>query len=615
MAYIGTSPTQAVRTRFLYTATASQTTFSGADTQNLTLRYSDANFVDVYQNGVLLKGGGADYTATTTTSVVLATGATADDVIEIIVYDVFAVANLIKKDGDTVEGVINFNGKEITLDADFDTSITADTDDRVDIKVGGTDTVHIDASGIGVNINNPLYPLHVTEASGGDTAAIFIDGPTDGTSALFMGDSDDIDIGAIQYDHSSNYMFFRTNASERMRIDSSGNVGIGVTAPSDSTNNGDNLVIGGESNVGMSFLSNATSGNGAIYFADGTSGTAAYRGILSYSHSDDAMDFGTASTAARMRIDSSGNVKIISGNVQFGASGSETGQIEINSTRLLLRSTGDASGLRFDGSAYTPFKNGSQADGTVDLGSSSGKYKDLYLSNSVKIAAATNGTALLDLGDTDNVNIGRIGYDNSDNSMRFTTNSSEAMRIDSSGNVMIGVTSSTALLNVRGQNAPLAVMFNSDNSDKTILQMRHDFARGSQNATMLQFLNNDGNERGSIKTGDSSTSFNTSSDYRLKENVSYDWDATSRLKQLKPCRFNWISDETNTLVDGFLAHEVSSSVLQAVSGEKDAVDKDGKIKPQGIDQSKLVPLLTKSLQEALTRIDTLEAEVKTLKGE
>ena len=146
MAYIGTSPTQAVRTRFLYTATASQTTFSGADTQNLTLRYSDANFVDVYQNGVLLKGGGADYTATTTTSVVLATGATADDVIEIIVYDVFAVANLIKKDGDTVEGVINFNGKEITLDADFDTSITADTDDQIDIKIAGADDFRFTAN-------------------------------------------------------------------------------------------------------------------------------------------------------------------------------------------------------------------------------------------------------------------------------------------------------------------------------------------------------------------------------------------------------------------------------------------------------------------------------------
>jgi hypothetical protein len=424
------------------------------------------------------------------------------------VYDVFSIANHIKKTGDAMAGSltnIDIDGTELVLDADGDTSITADTDDQIDIRIGGAD----------------------------DFA-------------------------------------FKANTFE-------------VQTGSNIDMNGTELILD----------------------ADGDTSITA--------DTDDQVDFKIGGTD---RVSIAGaNIKVLTGNIQFGASGSETGQIEINSTRLLLRSTGDASGLRFDGSAYTPFKNGSQADGTVDLGSSSGKYKDLYLSNSVKIAAATNGTALLDLGDTDNVNIGRIGYDNSDNSMRFTTNSSEAMRIDSSGNVMIGVTSSTALLNVRGQNAPLAVMFNSDNSDKTILQMRHDFARGSQNATMLQFLNNDGNERGSIKTGDSSTSFNTSSDYRLKENVSYDWDATSRLKQLKPCRFNWISDETNTLVDGFLAHEVSSSVLQAVSGEKDAVDKDGKIKPQGIDQSKLVPLLTKSLQEALTRIDTLEAEVKTLKGE
>ena len=125
----------------------------------------------------------------------------------------------------TINGTaIDLDGKEMILDADQDTTLTVDTDDRVDIRIAGTDTVHIDASGIGVNINNPLYPLHVTEASGGDTAAIFIDGPTDGTSALFMGDSDDIDIGAIQYNHSSNYMFFRTNAAEAMRIDSNGHL-------------------------------------------------------------------------------------------------------------------------------------------------------------------------------------------------------------------------------------------------------------------------------------------------------------------------------------------------------------------------------------------------------
>jgi hypothetical protein len=75
---------------------------------------------------------------------------------------------------------------------------------------------------------------------------------------------------------------------------------------------------------------------------------------------------------------------------------------------------------------------------------------------------------------------------------------------------------------------------------------------------------------GSItSTGDNATQYNTSSDYRLKENVNYTWDATTRLKQLKPAQFNWISDETNTAVDGFLAHEVSSVVPEAVTGEKD----------------------------------------------
>ena len=93
MPYLGKSPSFGVRERYKYTATASQTTFSGTDTANLTLNYTDNNFVDVYQNGVLLKGGGNDYTATSGTSVVLATGATADDVIEIIVYDAFSAAN------------------------------------------------------------------------------------------------------------------------------------------------------------------------------------------------------------------------------------------------------------------------------------------------------------------------------------------------------------------------------------------------------------------------------------------------------------------------------------------------------------------------------------------
>ena len=122
---------------------------------------------------------------------------------------------------------------------------------------------------------------------------------------------------------------------------------------------------------------------------------------------------------------------------------------------------------------------------------------------------------------------------------------------------------------------------------------------------------------GAITTNNSATQYTTSSDYRLKENVDYTWDATTRLKQLKPARFNWINDDDNTTVDGFLAHEVQSVVPAAVAGNKDAVYtaeeaedmveiNAGDIKPQSIDESKLVPLLVKTIQELEARITTLE---------
>mgnify|MGYP000079349941 FL=1 len=110
---------------------------------------------------------------------------------------------------------------------------------------------------------------------------------------------------------------------------------------------------------------------------------------------------------------------------------------------------------------------------------------------------------------------------------------------------------------------------------------------------------------GTINVSGSSTAYNTSSDYRLKENVDYTWDATTRLKQLKPARFNFISD-ADTTVDGFLAHEAQAVVPECVTGTKDAVDADGNAVMQGIDQSKLVPLLVKTIQELEARITALE---------
>ena len=122
----------------------------------------------------------------------------------------------------------------------------------------------------------------------------------------------------------------------------------------------------------------------------------------------------------------------------------------------------------------------------------------------------------------------------------------------------------------------------------------------------VQYFYYEGVERGSISVRSGSTAYITSSDYRLKENVAYTWDATTRLKQLKPARFNFTND-ADTTVDGFLAHEVSSIVPEAIEGTKDEVDSDGNPKYQGIDQSKLVPLLVKTIQELETaRITTLE---------
>ena len=134
----------------------------------------------------------------------------------------------------------------------------------------------------------------------------------------------------------------------------------------------------------------------------------------------------------------------------------------------------------------------------------------------------------------------------------------------------------------------------------------------TSSVSMIGFVNGNGLV-GNISTDGSATSFNTSSDYRLKENVSYSFDATTRLKQLKPARFNFKTD-ADTTVDGFLAHEVSSIVPEAVTGAKDAVDGDGDPIHQSIDQSKLVPLLVKTIQEQQTVIEALEARISTLEG-
>ena len=137
--------------------------------------------------------------------------------------------------------------------------------------------------------------------------------------------------------------------------------------------------------------------------------------------------------------------------------------------------------------------------------------------------------------------------------------------------------------------------------------------RATDASTTTAFVcrNNSAVPVGNISYTTTTTTYSTSSDYRLKENVVPLTGAADRLNQLQVHRFNFIADPDKT-VDGFLAHEVQTIVPEAITGEKDAVDDEGNPEYQGIDQSKLVPLLTAALQEAIAKIEVLEAKVTAL---
>jgi len=194
-----------------------------------------------------------------------------------------------------------------------------------------------------------------------------------------------------------------------------------------------------------------------------------------------------------------------------------------------------------------------------------------------------------------------------------TATLSESMRIDSSGTLLVGHTNKVShgqpiVLQAGGSGTFFTIQRN-DSLDVLEVTTKANTTTGR---TQYAFQNSNGTV-GTIQTSGSSTSFNTSSDYRLKENVTNVTDGITRVKQLSPKRFNFIAD-ADTTVDGFLAHEAATVVPEAVTGIKDEVDANGDAVMQGIDQSKIVPLLTAALREAIAKIETLETKVAALEG-
>ena len=429
MAYIGTSPSNGVRRRFVYVATANQTSFSGNDENNISLVYVDVAYLDVYQNGVKLKAVD-DYASTTGTSVVLVQGASADDVVEIIAFDVFSIGDTVSaKDGGSFGGNIGMGGT---------------------LAVTGA----------------------VTANAGVVVDEMTLDGDTLTATDTFTIDA----VEDITLDAASTLVRIKHNGTQRFIFNTDATPEIDA--------------LGGD------FTLHANTSDADIILKGN--------------------DGGATITALTIDMSEGGRTSLNAG-ASFDISG------------ILIYSTVGSGGIAIQ---TTPSAN-------------------------------------------------------------------------------------------------------------------HAYVP-------MKYRNSSGSEIGTIACSTSGTAYNTSSDHRLKENVSYSFDATTRLKQLKPARFNFILD-ADTTVDGFIAHEVSSIVPEAITGAKDATESMTNVvlnadgtrltddvtqekwvagkanetyasdttwvasqtvpKYQGIDQSKLVPLLVKALQELSEKVETLTLHSSVLEQE
>lgn len=351
----------------------------------------------------------------------------------------------------------------------------------------------------------------------------------------------------------NNALRFNTNSNERVRIDGSGNVGIGTNNPVDKLHIEGNIYLGTTSRT----IYQANSGNLILQTGTGNISLATSNGV------------------ERIRVEGSGGainylLNGTSGNITHAFGYNESG----GEFQLIDNSGGG--GILIDNSNGTArfYKVGS---GVCEVGSTGGVTK--VVAQGTAVAHFTSTTMSVNLGGTSTATI-------------------HAFRNGTSDYNNCG-------LQIQDNTSHPCIGFHAGGS--TAVMLRHERgvnALDSVNSNQSAFL------------PFRASAFNVSSDYRIKENVEPLTNAVDRLMLLKPSRFEYKKDSMmkniEGMIDGFLAHEVSPAVPEAVTGEKDAVDANGNMQIQSLDLSKLVPLLTASLQEAVLEIQSLKERIALL---
>ena len=567
--YLGAIPVpQATQHRESFTATSGQTTFNTAG-------YT-VGFLDVYLNGSHLSP--ADFTATNGSDVVLASGASTGDVCDIISYTAFEVAD------QTFTGTTTLTGN--LLLGDNDKAIFGAGSD-LQIYHDGSNSFVIDQGTGGLVLRGSTF--------------VALQG-TNGENAVIASENGAVD---LRYDNATKL------ATTSTGIDITGGFTSNAASTISTADNTDTLTL-------ISTDADANAGpNLRMYRNSGSPAAADVLGVIDYEGRNDSSEdviyvniTAQANDVSNGSEDGSYYISTMLGGTLYNRMNVLPTETVFNQDSVDLdfrvESNGNANMLFVDGGNNRVGIGVNDPDAVLDISAGANILGLLRVTQRLSGAAAYGLDVGLDptLGDPV---FSRIVND-------VVT---EAFRIQrSSGNILVGTTSVPTSSGVGiGLQADASGAFLARRTSTT------------NNNSAALFYNPNGLV-GSIQTSGSATSFNTSSDYRLKTDAQPMTGASARVQALNPVNFEWIS--SGERVDGFLAHEAQAVVPESVTGTKDAMrdeeyevtpavlDADGnETKPavmgtrsvpdmQGIDQSKLVPLLVAALQEALARITALE---------